>query len=285
MAFTEQEKEAALKLYDELGSVGQVINKLGYPSRQNMYTWIKNRDIEKKRNKYDCSDEPDHRRHPSLDSKLEILHRCFEIGEDIKSLSEETGYSRNSIYHWRKLYLAGGAGALMSKKNHLPRGKLEVKSDSEMDNDTSELAARIKDLELENDILKQTIEILKKDQGIDILKLKNKEKTMIIDALRNKYSLSLLLKKLNISKSSYCYQHNAMTIPDKYEKIGNRISELFHENKERYGYRRINALLRKEEIKVSEKIVRMIMKKNKLSVKTRKAKKYNSYQRFVKKTV
>lgn len=278
MAFTEQEKEAALKLYDELGSVGQVINKLGYPSRQNMYTWIKNRDIEKKRKKYDCSDEPDHRRHPSLDSKLAILHRCFEIGEDIKSLSEETGYSRNSIYHWRKLYLAGGAGALMSKKNHLPRGKLEVKSDSEMDNDTSELAARIKDLELENDILKQTIEILKKDQGIDILKLKNKEKTMIIDALRNKYSLSLLLKKLNISKSSYCYQHNAMTIPDKYEKIGNRISELFHENKERYGYRRINALLRKEEIKVSEKIVRMIMKKNKLSVKTRKAKKYNSYQ-------
>ena len=75
MAFTEQEKEAALKLYDELGSVGQVINKLGYPSRQNMYTWIKNRDIEKKRNKYDCSDEPDHRRHPSLDSKLEIF-RC-----------------------------------------------------------------------------------------------------------------------------------------------------------------------------------------------------------------
>lgn len=145
MAFTEQEKEATLKLYDELGSVGQVINKLSYPSRQNMYTWIKNRDIEKKRKKYDCSDEPDHRRHPSLDSKLEILHRYFEIGEDIKSLSEETGYSRNSIYHWRKLYLAGGAGALMSKKNHLPRGKLEVKSDSEMDNDTSELAARIKE--------------------------------------------------------------------------------------------------------------------------------------------
>ena len=52
MAFTKEEKERALKLYDELGSIGKVINKLGYPSRQNMYTWIKNRDVDKKRKKY-----------------------------------------------------------------------------------------------------------------------------------------------------------------------------------------------------------------------------------------
>lgn len=45
MAYTEQEKERALALYDELGSIGKVINQLGYPTRQNMYTWIKNRNI------------------------------------------------------------------------------------------------------------------------------------------------------------------------------------------------------------------------------------------------
>ena len=39
---------------------------------------------------------------------------------------------------------------------------------------------------MENDILKETIKILKKDQGIDRFNLKNKEKTMIIDALRDK---------------------------------------------------------------------------------------------------
>ncbi len=38
MAYTEQEKERALALYDELGSIGKVINQLGYPTRQNMYT-------------------------------------------------------------------------------------------------------------------------------------------------------------------------------------------------------------------------------------------------------
>jgi len=278
MAFTEEEKERALKLYDELGSIGKVINKLGYPSRQNMYTWIKNRNVDIKRKKYDCTDLPEHRRHPDLETKLEILHRCFEVGEDIKSISEEYGYTRSSIYQWRRKYLSGGATALMSKKKHLPRGKLKVAEQHITVEEVSDMESRIKDLELENDILKQTIEILKKDQGIDILKLKNREKTMIIDALRNKYSLSLLLKKLDISKSSYCYQHKIQKLPYKYEEIKNVIIELFNENKGRYGYRRINAMLRKENVRVSEKIVRTIMKENNLIVKTRKSRKYISYK-------
>jgi putative transposase len=47
MSFTEEEKKKALQLYDETGSIAMVIHKLGYPSRQNMYTWIKNRNIER----------------------------------------------------------------------------------------------------------------------------------------------------------------------------------------------------------------------------------------------
>ena len=181
MSFTEEEKKKALQLYDETGSIAKVIHKLGYPSRQNMYTWIKNRDIEKKRKKYDATDSPGHRRHPSLEIKLEILHRCFEEGEDIKSISEEYGYSRTSIYSWRKLYLSGGAAAIMNKKKDLPRGTLIVNEDADKGSDNNiELAAKIRDLELENDILRQTIEILKKDQGIDLLRLKNAEKTMIM---------------------------------------------------------------------------------------------------------
>ena len=103
MSYTEQEKQQALALYDETGSIAKVIHQLGYPSRQNMYTWIKNRNIEKKKKaSVDYSDTPEHRRHPSLELKLSIIHRCFEEGEDIKSVSEETGYSRASIYLWRK---------------------------------------------------------------------------------------------------------------------------------------------------------------------------------------
>lgn len=48
MPFTEEQKNKALQLYDETGSIAKVIHTLGYPSRQNMYTRIKNQNIEKK---------------------------------------------------------------------------------------------------------------------------------------------------------------------------------------------------------------------------------------------
>lgn len=160
MAYTEQEKERALALYDELGSIGKVINQLGYPTRQNMYTWIKNRNISfKQRAAVDYCDSPTHRRHPTLEMKLNILHRCFEIGEDIKSVSEDTGYSRTSIYSWRRKYLNGGAGALMSQKKHLPRGELTAETASTADSNQDNLMAKVKELEFENDILKETIKI------------------------------------------------------------------------------------------------------------------------------
>lgn len=83
---------------------------------------------------------------------------------------------------------------------------------------------------------------------------------MIIDALKNKYSLPDLLKRLEFSKSSYYYQEAAMKRPDKYENVRYRGGRLFYENKQRYGYRRIYGLLKRENITVSEKVIRQIMR-------------------------
>lgn len=52
--------------------------------------------------------------------KSEIIHSCLEEG-NIKSIQEETVYSRERIYKWRKLYLAGDAALLMRKNEHLLR--------------------------------------------------------------------------------------------------------------------------------------------------------------------
>ncbi len=278
MSFTKKEKEAALLLYDELGSITKVITRLGYPSRQNMYIWIKNRNVgNKRRASADYLDIPEHRRHPSMGLKLEIIKRCFEDGEDIKSVSEDIGYSRSSIYHWRKKYLSGGTIALMSNKKHLPRGKLD-EGIVNPDHHLEELRIRINDLELENDILRETIEILKKDQSSDAINLKNREKTMIIDALRNRYSLSCLLVKMHLSKSSYCYQKKVIHSIHKYKSITEEISHMFHESHETYGYRRIPGLLKRRGMVISEKIVRRIMKDSQLIVRLKKAKRYSSYQ-------
>lgn len=53
-------------------------------------------------------------------------------------------------------------------------------------------------MQLEIDILKATINV-KKDPDIDQSTLSNREKTVIIDVLKNRYSL-LLLQKLQLSK-------------------------------------------------------------------------------------
>ena len=83
---------------------------------------------------------------------------------------------------------------------------------------------------MEIDILKETINVLKKDPGINTETLKNREKAVIVDALKDKYSLLPLLDRLGLPKSSYYYQKNACKRQDKYPGIREKTSALFHEN-------------------------------------------------------
>lgn len=63
-------------------------------------------------------------------------------------------------------------------------------------------------------------------------------------------------------------------VEDKYFHLRKRIIQLFHKNRDIFGYRRIHTLLHREGIKVSEKVVRRIMKQEKLTIRQ----KYNSYK-------
>ena len=280
--YSQEQKEKAVQLYDQTKSVTETIRILGYPTRRNLYMWISEKNSPPKvRKDYPIIDNPpEHPRNPSLDVKLDAIHRCFQLGENIKYVSEDIGYSRTSIYQWRKRYLKEGTLGLMNNKNVTP-GKLEeetvIGTDSSP-NEIEQLKSKMQDMQLEIDILKETINVLKKDPDIDLSALSNREKAVIIDVLKARYSLPLLLEKMQLSKSSYYYQENSLKKKDKYELIRCRIIALFKENKERYGYRRIHALLKRENVIISEKIVRRIMKEEQLLVKIKKTRKYNSYQ-------
>ncbi len=65
-------------------------------------------------------------------------------------------------------------------------------------------------LQLENDVLKKATELLKKDKGISLEHLTNRDKAIVIDALRDRYLLTDLLTILNMAKSSYCYQESVL---------------------------------------------------------------------------
>lgn len=122
------------------------------------------------------------------------------------------------------------------------------------------------------------ISVVKKERGINLDKLTNREKVFLIDALRKKYKLKDLLPVLKLSKSSYCYQVQCIKSEDKYKDLRLKIKDIFAKNKARYGYRRIHCSLKKYGIIVSEKIVRRIMIEEHLTVKISKRRKYNSYK-------
>lgn len=103
----------------------------------------------------------EHPRNPSFEIKMDTIHRCFELGESVKSVSEDIGYSRTSIYCWRKRYLQGGTVALMNNKNIKP-GTLSEGASPINDSQIEELRFKMYEMQLEMDILKETINVLKK---------------------------------------------------------------------------------------------------------------------------
>lgn len=88
-----------------------------------------------------------------------------------------------------------------------------------------ELQKDIHKLQLERDILEKASEILKKDRGINLKILTNREKAELIDALRNKYRLNELLHQLEMSKSSYCYQAKVMRTTDRYADLRKKLKQ------------------------------------------------------------
>ena len=267
--YTKEQVHTALILYRKLKSLPKVVETLGYPSTGTLAEWVhKHPEIVAPKS---------HKRHVKapINVKLDAIRRCYENGETLKSVAEEIGYSSVAILIWHKKYQEKGLVGLMNKSDtESSRSAKDIQSAT----DIEALKAQMMDMQMEIDILKETINVLKKDPGVNQEALSNREKAVIIDALKNMYSLPKLCKKLCMSRSSYYYRETAMHAADKYREIRKKIGKLFHDNYDAFGYRKIHALLRREGIILSEKIVRRIMQEEGLVVKVHRRRKYNSYK-------
>lgn len=101
-----------------------------------------------------------------MDLKISAIRACFEEGNDVQLVSAQIGYSRASIYAWRRRYLKKGMLGLMNTKDR-KRGKLESPTDSEVasfssDDELRQLKDQLYEMQMEIDILKATIDVLKK---------------------------------------------------------------------------------------------------------------------------
>lgn len=104
--YSQDKIDAALRVYHQCGSVTTTKRVLCYPTRRTLYTWIANEGAAKpERKPLKYINTAEHPRNSSVEVKIDAIHRCFEFGESIKSVSEDIGYTRASIYNWRKKYL------------------------------------------------------------------------------------------------------------------------------------------------------------------------------------
>ena len=109
------------------------------------------------------------------------------------------------------------------------------------------------------------------------------QKTQVVQELRQEYPLTLLLSIAQLPRATFYYHLKRMKRADKYEAAKQEISRIYHENKGRYGYRRIAIELRKHGFHLNHKTVQRLMKELNLFCRVR-MKKYRSYKGEVGKT-
>ena len=95
--------------------------------------------------------------------------------------------------------------------------------------------------------------------------------------LRHKHKISLLIEVSGLPRSTYYYYAKCRTTEDKYSEIKEQITTIHHENKGRYGYRRITAELHNRSYVINHKTVQRLMKQLGIVCMVR-MKKYRSYK-------
>lgn len=252
--YSEEQKRIAVNHYFEYGQCyARTIRMLGYPNRESLRQWCEElapgaRKLRKSAVKL------------TQDQKEAVLKKFYKPQTNRKNLAESEGISRVTLYQWKNTVLGKDFPLRMTLKNQEKQKELLLK-------EVEDLQKQVHQLQLEKALLEGAAELLKKEKGVNLLCLSNQEKTILIDALRNQFTLKELLQQLQLPKSSYFYQKQALEKPDKYYKERQLIITIFNHNFCAYGYRRIHQALKNMGKKLSEKVVRRLMTEENLFVK------------------
>ena len=267
--FSQTQKERAVEHYLAHGRcIAATIRSLGYPSRSLLSAWLQEL-------------------HPQEITRV-VGGRSQELAPEAKQsavialcmrpasaqeVADDIGVSRGSLYKWKNQLLGQGALAPMKNQQDAP-----ASSDrAELEQQLEALRRDIRQLQLEKDLLKKANELSKKELGIDRQHLTNREKTLLVDALRSTYTVTELLYELSLPRSSYFYHRARLEVADKYAEVRQAMTDIFERNYRCYGYRRLHASLSDQRVNVSEKVVRRLMKQECLVAATNKRRRYGSY--------
>src|SRR5450830_1103140 len=192
------QREKAVGHYLEYGrSIAATIKALGYPARDSLRAWI-----------YEIHPElhtrvvgrSDGLARPPAVKQAAVIALCTRK-ESAKALAQKLGVCRPTLYNWKN-QLFGPEVSPSMKRRLEPSSSPERE---ELERQLKSLQLDVRRLQLEHDLLMRANELLKKETGIDRQVLTNREKTLLADALRQRYSLLELLDALGLARSSYFY--------------------------------------------------------------------------------
>ena len=155
--FSLEERERAVELYFTTPmTTAQVVEHLGYPTRQCLERW------------------------PAMDSRhaghmakpiipLETRRRAVELvpgGMQQKQAAKQLGVGVGAVHGWVRAYRKGGMAALQPKNRNAAQGNKPADSrrrpSAADDDDAEALRRRVEELELENALMREVVEVVRK---------------------------------------------------------------------------------------------------------------------------
>ena len=268
--FSVEQKSIAIEHYMNHGRCfSATLKALGYPSRGTLTAWVHERYPETRKRVVGKAVKPA----SSLASKRVAVYELCTREGSAQEVAQRLDVDRVTLYNWKNQLLGRKAPAHMKSDKHTPAGT----DRTELERQVESLRRDIRNLQLEHDLLKKANEILKKGLGVSLKLLSNREKTALVDALREEYELPELLDSLDLARSSYFYHRSRMGVADKYVEVRRTINDIFESNHRSYGYRRIQASLSRQRVFVSEKVIQRLMKQEHLQAARPKRRGYRSY--------
>ncbi len=186
-AFTPEQKAIAVDHYLEYGrSFSRTVRALGYPSRKTLRKWCDELRPGARKRRIGSVKYSQH-------EKEQVVISLYARDGSAKEIADKYGVKRETLYNWKTDLVGKGATVIMPKPGEENESSKKNKADLLLEIKT--LQRQIRKLRLEKDILERTVEIVKKDPGINPKNLANKEKTILIDALRGQIPVSRVASK------------------------------------------------------------------------------------------
>lgn len=209
----------------------------------------------------------------SQEERAQAVRELCNRSGTVLNVAQNIGVSVTVLYKWKKDLLDNEAYRSMRRRKTSTQNKNQ---DALLD-EITQLKQQVHELQLERDILTKANELIKKDMSISVLTLKNREKTQVVDALKEIYSVAELLGVLKLARSCYFYHKAGRRLNDKYAVIRIAMAKIFEGNYRCYSYRRLHAMLRENKLCIAEKVVRRLMTEEQLVIKRARQRRYSSY--------